>query len=79
MNVNQVLVFQSIDEKRQNQNNKPGNFTVKFLPEFVLDKNKRYYLALDHLGMTASWHNRRPEYQDNKLIILKTNAYRERQ
>lgn len=33
MNVNRVLVFKSIDAKKENSNNKPGNFTTKFIPE----------------------------------------------
>ena len=71
MDVNRVLVFKSIDARKQNPNNKPGNFTVKCIPEMILDENKQYYLALDHLSMTASWHNIRPEYNNNKLKISK--------
>ena len=37
----------------------------------ILELNEQYYLALDHLSMTASWHNIRPEYENNKLIISK--------
>ena len=57
MNVNRVLVFKSFDAKKGNSNNKPGNFTTKFIPELILEDNKQYYLALDHVSMTASWHN----------------------
>ena len=28
-------------------------------------------MALDHLSMTAGWHNIRPEYENNKLVISK--------
>ena len=49
MNVNRVLVFKSIDAKKENSNNKPGNFITKFIPELILEDNKQYYLALDHL------------------------------
>ena len=69
MNINRVLGFKSIDAKKENSNNKPGNFTTKFIPELILEDNKQYYLALDHLSMTASWHNIRPEYDNNKLKI----------
>ena len=48
-------------KKKQNSSNKPGNFTVKFIPGMHLDPNKEHYIALDHLSMTASWHNIRPE------------------
>ena len=37
----------------------------------LLDPNKQHVLALDHLSMTASWHNIRPEYENNKLRISK--------
>ena len=71
MNVNRVLVFKSVDATKQNPAKKPGNFTVKFVPELILDDNKQHFLALDHLSMTASWHNIRPEYENNKLVISK--------
>ena len=71
MNVNRVFVFKSVDARKQNPSNKPGNFTVKFIPELMLDDNKQHYLALDHLSMTASWHNIRPAYENNKLVISK--------
>ena len=65
------MVFKSVDARKQNPNNKPGNFSVKFIPELILDENKQHYLALDHLSMTASWHNIRPEYQNTQLRISK--------
>ena len=71
MNVDRALVFKSIDAKKQNPQNRPGKFTVKFLPELFLENNKQHFLALDHLSMTASWHNIRPEYGNNKLVISK--------
>ena len=71
MDVNRVLVFKSVDARKQNAQNKPGKFTMKFTPELNLESNKEYYIALDHLSMTASWHNIRPEYGNNKLVISK--------
>ena len=53
------------------QENKPGNFTVKFMPEINLDPNQQHFISLDHLSMTASWNNIRPEYENNKLKISK--------
>ena len=44
---------------------------MKFIPELFLENNKQHFLALDHLSMTASWHNIRPEYENNKLVISK--------
>lgn len=37
----------------------------------ILDGNKEYHLALDHLCMTASWHNIRSEHDNSKLKIAK--------
>ena len=48
MNVNKVLVFKSLDARKQDPNNKAGIFFTKFIPEMKLDDNKKYYLALDH-------------------------------
>ena len=61
--MNRALVFKSVDARKQNPQNKPGKFTVKFIPELFLENNKQHFLALDHLSMTASWHNIRPEYE----------------
>ena len=52
MNVDRALVFKSIDAKKQNPQNRPGKFTVKFFPELFLENNKQHFLALDHLSMT---------------------------
>ena len=71
MNVDRALVFKSVDARKQNPQNKPGKFTVKFIPELFLENNKQHFLALDHLSMTASWHNIRPEYKNNKLVVSK--------
>ena len=71
MNVDRALVFKSVDARKQNPQNRPGKFTVKFFPELFLENNKQHFLALDHLSMTASWHNIRPEYENNKLVISK--------
>ena len=70
MDVNTVLVFKSIDARKENPSNNPGDFTVKFIPEFNLDSNKQHF-SLDHISVTASWHNIRPEYDNNKLKISK--------
>ena len=44
---------------------------MKFTPELFLEENKTHLMALDHLSMTASWHNIRPDYENNKLVISK--------
>ena len=37
MNVDRALVFKSLDAKKQNPQNRPGKFTVKFFPELFLE------------------------------------------
>ena len=71
MSDSRPLTFKSVDAKKENPQNKPGNFRVKFTPELFLEENKTHFMALDHLSMTASWHNIRPEYENNKLGISK--------
>ena len=72
--INTVLVFKSIDAKKNDSSNKPGHFTTKFTPELILEENKKHYLALDHISMYASWHNIRPEYENNKFKISKNKG-----
>ena len=44
MNLERVLVFESVDARKQNPANKPGNFTTKFIPELILDADKQHLL-----------------------------------
>ena len=71
MNVNRVLFFKSNEAKKQNSSNKPGDFTTKLIPELNLEDNEQYFIALDHISMSASWYNVRPGYENNKLRISK--------
>ena len=41
------------------------------MPEINLDPNQQHFISLDHLSMTASWYNIRPEHENNKLKISK--------
>ena len=66
-----LLIFKSIDARKEDPTNKPEDFTTRFFPQLILDVNKDYYLALDHISMFASWHNIRPEYNNDKLKISK--------
>ena len=74
MSVNSVLIFKSIEAKKTDPRNKPGDFKVKLIPEMNLDPNKQHFIALDHLSMSASWYNVRPEYENNKLRISKNKG-----
>ena len=69
--VNRVLVFKSNDARKQDPRNKPGNFTTRFTPEMILDRNEQFFIALDHLSMYSSWYNISPEYGNDKLKISK--------
>ena len=48
MDVGRVMVFKSVDARKETPANKPGNFPIKFIPELILDENKQHYLALDY-------------------------------
>ena len=69
--MDRTFVFKSIDVRKENSKNRPEDFTTRFAPELLLDYNKEYQIALDHLSMYASWYNIRPEYNNNKLKISK--------
>ena len=71
MNVNRVLFFKSNEAKKRSSSNKPGDFTTKLIPELILEENQHHFIALDHISMSASWYNVRPEYANNKLRISK--------
>ena len=65
------LVFKSIRARQTDPKNRPEKFTVRFTPMLMLDYNKEYKIALDHLSMSASWYNISPDYNNNKLKISK--------
>ena len=71
MGKSRILVFNSIDVIEEDPTNKPEDFIARFSPEILLDYNKEYEIALNHLSMSASWYNIRPEYNNNKLKISK--------
>ena len=71
MDVKRMLFFKSSEAKQQNAANKPGDFTTKLIPELVLESNVQHFIALDHISMSASWYNVRPEYGNTKLRISK--------
>lgn len=48
-------------------NSKSHDFTVRFTPELVLDKNKSHFIALDSCAMSYSWYNVYSEYGNNTL------------
>ena len=50
------------------RNSKSHDFTISFTPELTLNKNKKYYVALDSLNMSYSWYNVAASYNNNTLL-----------
>ena len=46
---------------------KPGDFTIKHIPNHILDKNKEHYIALDKFNGHYSWYNINSTYNNNKI------------
>ena len=46
---------------------KPGDFTIKHIPNLILDKNKDHYIALDKFNGHYSWYNINSTYNNNKF------------
>ena len=46
---------------------KPGDFTIKHIPNPILDKNKEPYIALDKFNGHYSWYNINSTYKNNKI------------
>ena len=45
---------------------KPGDFTIKHIPNLVLDKNKEHYIALHKFNGHYSWYDINSTYNNNK-------------
>ena len=46
---------------------KPGDFTIKHIPNLTLDKKKEHYIALDKFNGHYSWYNINSTYNNNKI------------
>ena len=46
---------------------KPGDFTIKRIPNLILDKNKEHYIALDKFNGHYPWYNINSTYNNNKI------------
>ena len=46
---------------------KPGDFTIKHIPNLILNKNKEHYIALDKFNGHYSWYNVNSTYNNNKI------------
>ena len=65
------LFINSIDGIRDS---KSHDFTISFVPETILDRNKLYYLALYNCSMTYSWFNVSTEFSNNRLKYSKDSG-----
>ena len=62
------ILLDSAIAKQQNKNQKSHDFTIRFDPPIVLNKNKNYKAALNKVvNMTYSWYNVRAVYGNNTL------------
>ena len=62
------ILLDSQIAKQQNPNQKSHDFTIRFDPPIVLDRNKNYKAALNKLvTMSYSWYNIRAVYGNNTL------------
>ena len=62
------ILLDSQIAKQQNPNQKSHDFTIRFDPPIVLDRNKNYKAALNELvTMSYSWYNIRAVYGNNTL------------
>ena len=46
---------------------KLDDFTIKHIPNLILDKNKEHYIALDKFNVHYSWYNINSTYNNNKF------------
>ena len=53
---------------------KPGGFTIKHIPNLILDKNKEHYIALDKFNGHYSWYNIDSTCNINKISYSHDNG-----
>ena len=53
---------------------KPGDFTMKQIPNLVLDKNKEHCIALDKFNGHYSWYNINSTYNNNQISYSHENG-----
>ena len=65
------LIYTSTDG---NSGSKPGDFTIKHIPNLILDKNKDHYIALDKFNGHYSWYNINSTCNNNKISYSHDNG-----
>ena len=53
---------------------KPGDFTIKHIPNLILDTNKEHYIALDKFNGHYLWYNINSTYNNNKISYSHDNG-----
>ena len=53
---------------------KAGDFTIKHIPNPILDRNKEHYIALDKFNGYYSWYNINSTYNNNKISYSHDNG-----
>ena len=53
---------------------KPGDFTIKHIPNLILDKNNEHYIALDKFNGHYLWYNINSTYNNNKINYSHDNG-----
>ena len=53
---------------------KPGDFTIKHIPNLILVKNKDHYIPLDKSNGHYSWYNINSTYNNNKISYSHDNG-----
>ena len=74
MNVDKALVFKSVDARKQNPHNKPGKFTVKFVPELILENNKRLFFLFLLIIIKNGWFFK--YFINTQIFSNKTNRFK---
>ena len=65
--MNRQIILSSHSVKNQN-NNKPGNFTIKYKNPIILNPNRQYELGLDRIiSMSFTWFNVTQELNNKKI------------
>ena len=65
--MNRQLVLSSHDVKNNN-GNKPSDFTIKYTNPIILDSNKQYEIGLDRIiSMSFTWFNVTKELNNQKI------------
>ena len=72
--VNTVMTLKSLEARKDNPRNKPGDLEIKLIPQIDLSENKKHHIAFDHFSGYASWYTIRSENENDKLVISRDSG-----